>query len=555
MRGFTGAILALAVGLCACAGGVRRFVDRPVAWQEHDDENVTRVPHKSGVAQTRIARGMFDLMVREVNRTLSLEWRRPAADVNSADEVPCSTWFCPKNHAAPVAPAEIAKGPPTAIAPALPLTIVAGNNWDKDPGVDVIDAAGRAYRLEFDPRGHAGLASGAEAVCQRLLWAAGYNVGGAFVVDLDPSRDIQVGAHATVLHHGYLSRPFTERAWRSMVGAVGITAAGKLRVAAIPVLGGVGLGAFDFSGTRADDPNDRIPHEHRRSLRGLHVIAAWLGAADLDAADTQDVLVSEDGKRFVRHYFVNLSAGLGAARFGVKGPWHGREKLLEPMRILGSALLLGLWARPWQDDRAAWREAQARAPAVGWFEAETWEPADFRTSFPMPAQVRMTERDAYWAAKLVTSFTDDQIRAAVSAGGYDAADAAYVAHALAVRRDRIGLRWLTRVAAVERPHVDDDGARLCFEDYAIAHGVVGPKEVRYGVSVLDPRKKILVTERWSDAASATTCLAVGVSGDVPYRVIRVASMVAGRVTLAARVHVAWRASERRFVVVGMERDE
>ena len=65
----------------------------------------------------------------------------------------------------------------------------------------------------------------------------------------------------------------------------------------------------------------------------------------------------------------------------------------------------------------------------------------------------MTARDAYWGAKVVTSFSDAQIAAAVGAAQLAPGEAAYLEHALRVRRDLIGRRFLTAVTAVEAPAV------------------------------------------------------------------------------------------------------
>ena len=45
---------------------------------------------------------MRDGLANEVDRILALEGRRPARDVNALDEVPCSTWYCPRNHLQPL---------------------------------------------------------------------------------------------------------------------------------------------------------------------------------------------------------------------------------------------------------------------------------------------------------------------------------------------------------------------------------------------------------------------------------------------------------------------
>ena len=53
---------------------------------------------------------------------------------------------------------------------------------------------------------------------------------------------------------------------------------GRYRAVALRVpTDGVSLiGPFQLFGTRSDDPNDVVPHEHGRELRGLQVFSAWL---------------------------------------------------------------------------------------------------------------------------------------------------------------------------------------------------------------------------------------------------------------------------------------
>jgi hypothetical protein len=63
---------------------------------------------------------------------------------------------------------------------------------------------------------------------------------------------------------------------------------------------------------RDDDPNDLIPHEHRRDLRGLRLISAWLNDNDIREGNTLDMYVEEDGRRFLKHYLIDAGSALGS---------------------------------------------------------------------------------------------------------------------------------------------------------------------------------------------------------------------------------------------------
>ena len=57
------------------------------------------------------------------------------------------------------------------------------------------------------------------------------------------------------------------------------------------------LGGFRYHGTRPDDPNDVVPHEHRRELRALKVFGAWTNLVDMKAGNTLDTLVDRGRPR------------------------------------------------------------------------------------------------------------------------------------------------------------------------------------------------------------------------------------------------------------------
>ena len=80
---------------------------------------------------------------------------------------------------------------------------------------------------------------------------------------------------------------------RELVEAVPRDADGTLRAAAGRMLPGKVLGGFKYQGTRPDDPNDIVAHQHRRELRALRVFGAWTNLTDMKAGNTLDTLVPQ----------------------------------------------------------------------------------------------------------------------------------------------------------------------------------------------------------------------------------------------------------------------
>ena len=67
---------------------------------------------------------------------------------------------------------------------------------------------------------------------------------------------------------------------------------GSYRVLASRNIAGRPLGPFRYYGTRPDDPNDIVPHEHRRELRGLSVFSAWLNHDEVRSSNSHDSVVA-----------------------------------------------------------------------------------------------------------------------------------------------------------------------------------------------------------------------------------------------------------------------
>ena len=81
---------------------------------------------------------------------------------------------------------------------------------------------------------------------------------------------------------------------------------GKYRVLVSRFADGKPLGNFRYYGTRPDDPNDIVPHEHRRELRAARVFGAWLNHDDSRGVNSLDMLVTERNRALHQALHVRL---------------------------------------------------------------------------------------------------------------------------------------------------------------------------------------------------------------------------------------------------------
>ena len=563
-RASVAAALVLSLLAVAPAGAEEKsdrwFADGPITWDENDDRPFTPAPRPSQVQSWDTALLLRDDVAGEAERLLALEGKRPAKDVNALDEVPCSTWFCPRNHRQVLTPQEVAAGPPVP-EPALPLIIVKGKDEGATAGFEVEDAEGRRFLLKLDPKGHLGLSTGSEMIGQRIFHAAGYNVPGARLVTLRPGIDLLLGEKATFKLYGVQKRPLSPDKVETLLAKTARRPDGGLQGVLVPWLPGTILGGFDMIGRRPDDPNDRIPHQDRRSLRASWALFAWLAVLDPGAINTLDVYGAAPDEKHVRHFFIDFGAGFGSASSHVKGPDRGGAYLVEVGRTLAAAASLGAYRRDFQDSRAQWSQAITEHPSLGFYPAETFDPDTYRTNRKVPSHMRRTEADLYWGAKLVTSFTDLQLAAIVAEAGLPEPEAAALLHALRIRRDIIGKRYLRPLTAIENPTVEGHSRGVCFDDLVLARGYAQPEATRYAVVVSDGlgHRLGLGTET-PPPDGARICVPARADRPEPsgYRLVEVTAHYGDgadpRVAKAkpARIHLRWRSPERRFVVVGLE---
>ena len=168
------------------------------------------------------------------------------------------------------------------------------------PGFTAADAGGETWFLSCDTPGWNEGASGATVVATKIFWALGFNQVETFVTRIDRSR-LVIGDKATVRRPNGKRTPMRPDDVDAVLERCARSADGSYRVAAGRLLSGKVLGPFRYDGTRPDDPNDVVEHQHRRELRALRVFGAWTNLSDLKAGNTLDTLVAVDGKSVVRH--------------------------------------------------------------------------------------------------------------------------------------------------------------------------------------------------------------------------------------------------------------
>ena len=244
------------------------------------------------------------------------------------------------------------------------------------------------------------------------------------------------------------------------------SADGSYRAVAARAVPGRPLGGFQYHGTRPDDPNDIVPHEHRRELRALKVFGAWTNLTDMKAGNTLDALVTApDGRGTVRHYLQDVGSTFGTGANAPHDYDEGWEHLFEGDLAWKRLYTLGFFLQPWQT--APYEEH----PAIGRFEGKVFDPAGWKPRVPTAAFLRARNDDSFWAARRVMAFSDEMIRALVKTGQYSDPEAeALLAGVLIQRRDAIGRTYLTAINPVVNVALSDSGL-LTFENAAVTAGV------------------------------------------------------------------------------------
>src|SRR5688572_29208995 len=101
-------MIGLAVVASCATDGVRPFPLRDPMWTDHDQHAISDVPSRRFVSGT--ANMVDQTVLRPVTHALAVRTRREAANVNSVDEVPNSSWFTNRIGSHAMTPVEVARG-------------------------------------------------------------------------------------------------------------------------------------------------------------------------------------------------------------------------------------------------------------------------------------------------------------------------------------------------------------------------------------------------------------------------------------------------------------
>jgi len=490
------ALLALSLGAAALfvarvsTQAPRFYPDDPIAREPESQDASKAAPY----SESEIYNLVYNLFV---NAPLKPSGER-AKNINTIDEVPDSSWFTNRIGSRPMTSEELVRGPVVGMPPdPSKWTLIREKTSGAHPGFTATDGRGQTWFLEFDPPYFAEGATGAVAIATKIFWALGYNQVESFLTTFDPKKS-SIDPKATVRRPSGKRTRFDEDDMNAILESVARRPDGTYRVIAGRLLPGKILGGFEYLGTRPDDPNDLVPHQHRRELRALRVFGAWTNLTDMKAANTIDSVITENGKAIVKHYLQDVGSTFGMCNDRYE--WDlSYEYFYDGDPSLKRLVTFGFGLSPWQT------VDYVEYPSVGKFEGKVFDPRKWRPQTPTTAYMEMRDDDAFWAARRIGAFTDDLIRAAVHVGEFsDPKAEKYLGDVLIQRRETIKRVYLTAVNPIVDPRLDATG--LTFENAAIAGGVA-QGAVTYRASWMRFDNATSATSPISETTSTSTTIA------------------------------------------------
>jgi hypothetical protein len=383
-----------------------------------------------------------------------------AQNINTIDEVPDSGWFTNRIYARPLTATEVGRGSTTSDGPAPgKWTLIRAKSAGTAPGFTIRDDKNETWFITLDADGNPVAATAANVIASRLFWALGYYQVETHIASIRP-ENVVIGDKVTIPSHGR-RRAFTRSDLHDVFKRSHRNGDGSYRAVAARALPGRVIGGFRYYGTRPDDPNDVVPHEHRRELRALQVFGGWTNLVDMKAGNTLDTVVTENGRNVVRHYLQDVGSTFGTGALHPREGDEGHEYIYEGAPTAKRLFTLGLYIRPWQT------LDYHTSPDIGHFTHEAYLPDEWKPRVPIAALTRARADDTLWAALRVMAFTAEHIGAAVKAGQFvDPAAEKQLTDILVKRRDILAHHYTAKVNPLTKFALDGSGA-LTFENPAV----------------------------------------------------------------------------------------
>jgi hypothetical protein len=240
---------------------------------------------------------------------------------------------------------------------------------------------------------------------------------------------------------------------------------------------------------------------------------------------------SSDGKAWVKHYMFDFGSIMGSGTTFSQPRRGGHEYVFEGPPGWLTLATFGLYTRPWM--RISYPEVPA---SVGRFESSAFDPLRWKPEYPNTAFDNMRPDDAFWAARIVSRFSDAAIRGVVGKARYtDPRASEYLAATLIARRDKVVRAWIGGV----NPLVDfvvNSAGELTFTNAAVDAGAATPAE-SYEVDV----------SRFDNLSGSRTPIGTAVTGGAPRVALPAAAAALGpgeylevRVATVHPLFKAWR---------------
>ncbi len=519
--------------------------------------------------------GADQILFRPLTHALAVSPGREAVNVNAFDEVVDSAWWTNRLGVTSITSDELARG---ACAPAqlLDPDHTADGSWKIDKGKT--DGATPGFRVNIPGKGKflfkmdedtGGDMTPGEIVphyerptAASVIGAAAYSAVGFYtsceqvlyvkrsIFTLEPGlKEKGNSGEEKALDEAALDKILDKTSKRGDL----------LRMTASAWLPGHLVGPFRYTGTRGDDPNDVIPHDNRRELRGGRLLAAWLDHFDTREQNSMDSwIATEKGAAddaspgFVRHYYLDTSDCLGS-----EWAWEPISRRLGLSYVFDwddvglDFVTLGIPTRSW--------EKVERSPAhikFGFYNVKDFVPENWKSEYPNAAFSRMTEHDGAWMSRILARFTPELVhRLAVMGDFTDPSDTEYIASVMEGRLERILERYLLGLSPVADVHISD-GDSLCGLDLAEMRQLRAPEAFQYVMTTTNG--SFLPIERKAGGALCARLPRVAGDGGAPdgsaerYTTVTIADGVA-RGSLVA--HLYDLGPTRGYRLAGLERPE